>query len=435
MKLFRLKKQISLVILIAVLCAIPVISQVVRQPYLQIPTSSGVFISWITGTGTVGEVYYGTDPDSLETCIQESQFEKIYHEVELTGLLPATRYYYTVDGTRIGLKDQYFITNPLAGQLQPVRIWVISDFGQTNSYQNDERIETVERWREFNDGSYHADFILSLGDQTEDDSRYQLQHNYFNPLESVLKNTPLFTLIGNHDNHDSLNNYLRTFALPIKGEAGGIPSGTEKYYSFNYSNVHIVVLCTEIDEPAEWDTQIKWLGDDLEANSQDWLIACMHRPFHSGGYHRTDIDDEEAQIRRNDWLPILEDHGIDLVLQGHNHVYERSFLLNGLLGKTSTLDEEHIIDKGLGNVDDGTAYRKKKGLPQQGTVFIEIPGGGVASKDFELYPIFPVHYNGYDYEGSVVVDVNGNRMDVRFICNESDNDGSHIWDYFTIIKE
>ncbi len=145
-------------------------------------------------------------------------------------------------------RNQYFVTAPVAGDREPVRIWVISDFGQTNSDQNERRLETVASWKAFNNGIIHADFILSLGDQTEDDSRYQLQHNYFNQLEDVFINTPLFTAIGNHDNHDGMVNYLSTFALPSNAEAGGVASGTEKYYSFDYANIHVVVLCTEIED-------------------------------------------------------------------------------------------------------------------------------------------------------------------------------------------
>ncbi len=409
-------------------------AQIARKPYLQVPTPNSVIISWISGTGVIGQVNYGTSLGSLDRNIMESEYEEIYHEVEIHGLTPGTKYYYTVDGATEGTEEQYFITNPGAGGVVPVRIWVIADFGQTDSDQNDTRLETVARWKSFNNQSYHANFVLSLGDQTEDDSRYQLQHNYFSQLENVLVNTPLFTAAGNHDNHDSMHNYLNTFVLPSGAEAGGVASGTEKYYAFDYANIHIVVLCTEIENESEWKKQVDWLGEDLEHHTRDWLIACMHRPFHSGGYHRTD-DEQDPQDRRNDWLPVLEGHGVDLVLQGHNHVYERSFMLDNLIGKTTSLTEANIIDRGLGREDDGGPYRKKKNTPHQGTIFVEVPGGGVASEDFEPYSIFPVHYNGYDFEGSLVVDVKGNRMDVKFLCNGLNESGSHIWDHFTVIKE
>ena len=408
-------------------------AQVTRQPYLQILTPTSVVICWQSGTGVIGNVYFGTSLSSLTESKIESDYEEIYHEVEISGLTPNTKYYYSVEGASRGSEEQYFITAPGPGGHNPARIWVIADFGQTDSDQNKERLETVAQWKSLNKDNYHADFVLSLGDQTEDDSRYQLQHNYFMQLEKVLINSPLFTAIGNHDNHDGMVNYLSTFALPAKGECGGIPSGTEKYYSFDYSNIHIVVLCTEIDDEEGMKDQVEWLKKDLENNMQDWLIASMHRPFHSGGHHRTDTE-EDPQYRRNAWLSVLEDRGVDLILQGHNHVYERSFMLDNLLGETTTLTELNVINRGLGREEMDGAYRKKN-APHKGTVFVEVPGGGVASLDFEPYSIFPIHYNGYEYEGSLVVDVNGNRMDVKFLCNEVDEKGSHIWDHFTIIKE
>ena len=161
----------------------------------------------------------------------------------------------------------------------------------------------------------------------------------------------------------------------------------------------------------------------------------MHRPFHSGGHHRSDDDEDgDFQKRRSAWLTLLEDHGVDLVLQGHNHVYERSYLLDNLIGTTRTLTPANKVDTSLGREDGTGAYRKKKSAPHQGTIFVTIPGGGVASGDFERYSIFPVFYSGRGREGSVVVDVDGARMDVTFLCDESDSRGSHVWDHFTIVK-
>jgi len=421
------------VLLFLVMCSIQASAQITRQPYLQIITPTSATISWQSETGVIGVVYWGTQISQLDEKTTESEFEEIYHEVKIGGLIPGTKYFYSVEDSVHGAEDQYFITSPEPGSIGPVRIWVISDFGQSTSEQNNRRLETVANWRSFNNNSYHADFILSLGDQSEDDSRYQLQHNYFVQLEPVLKNSPLFTVIGNHDFHDSAINYLKTFALPANAEAGGVPSGNEEYYSFSYANIHVVVLCTEIDNESGIKAQIEWLKKDLDNNKLDWLVACMHRPLHSGGYHRSDLE-EDFQVRRNEWLPILESHGVDLILQGHNHVYERSYLLDNLIGKTTTVTDANIINMGLGREDKEGAYHKLKNTPHKGTIFIEVPGGGVTTESFEHYSIFPVYYSGDDKEGSVVVDVNGNRMDVHFICDEMNEKGSHVWDYFTIIK-
>jgi len=412
-------------------------SQVTRQPYLQIATPNSMIIRWQTGTGVIGEIYYGSSASSLTKSIKESEDERIYHEVKLTGLTPNTKYYYSVESPSKGTEDQYFITPPSKGTETPVRIWVISDFGQTNSRDNERRLETVAQWKSFNNNDYNASFILSLGDQTEDDALYQIQHNYFSQLENVLKNSPLYTTVGNHDDHDSLYNYLRTFTLPTNAEAGGMASHTEEYYSFDYSNIHVVVLSTEIYEGKKYKAQLAWLKKDLAANKQKWLIACMHQPFHSGGYHPTD-DNGSAQKRRKDWLTVLEDNGIDLVLQGHNHVYERSFLVDNLIGRSTTISSANKIDTTLGRPDKEGPYRKPSGKQShKGTIFISCTGGGVANA-IKHYPkpfnIFPIAFPGSDFEGSLVIDVKGNQMDVKFICDEKNKEGSHIWDYFTIIK-
>jgi len=192
------------------LLSIGVSAQVTRQPYLQIPTPNSMVVRWQAGTGVVGKLYYGISKTELKDCINESKEERIYHEVKISGLSPGTKYFYSVDGPSTVNEDQYFITPSKVTSDSPVRIWVISDFGQSTSKDNERRFETVNQWRLFNSNSYHASFVLSLGDQTEDDATYQIQHNYFNQLENVLKNSPLYPTIGNHDNHDSLTNYLKT---------------------------------------------------------------------------------------------------------------------------------------------------------------------------------------------------------------------------------
>jgi acid phosphatase type 7 len=421
--------------LVSLFFAFQAFAQVTRQPYLQVPTPTGVVVRWQSGTGDIGKVHYGSSVSSLMRTMVESDEERIYHQVTVSGLEPNTKYYYSVDGSSKGTEELYFVTAPPVGSGTPVRIWVISDFGQTNSKNNERRLETVARWRTFNNHSYHASFVLSLGDQTEDDALYQLQHNYFDQLENVLRSSPLYTTVGNHDGHDSLFNYKRTFTLPARGEAGGIASGTEKYYSFDYANIHVVSLCTEIHDEAGRKAQREWLKKDLDQNKEEWLIACMHQPFHSGGYHPSD-EVEYAQPQRSDWLPILEDHGVDLVLSGHNHVYERTYLLDNLIGKTTTLTSANRKNAGNGREDGDGPYVKKKGLPHQGTVFVAVAAGGTSNsiKNYRHYSIFPVYFPGSDYEGSVVIDVKGHRMDVRFLCDEKNNKGSHEWDHFTILK-
>ena len=137
MKKHTFRFKIFLFSIITCALALQVSSQVTRQPYLQIPTPNSIVIRWQTGTGEIGNVLYGTTISALTNKVRESDDERIYHEVKMTGLIPSTKYYYSVDGSSAGNEAQYFITPPENGKATPVRIWLISDFGQTNSDQNE----------------------------------------------------------------------------------------------------------------------------------------------------------------------------------------------------------------------------------------------------------------------------------------------------------
>jgi predicted phosphodiesterase len=301
-----------------------------------------------------------------------------------------------------GSDEQYFVTSPVPGSTGKTRIWVISDFGQTDLGDNIEREKAVNYWKTFNNGNLHSDFILSLGDQTENDTQKELQQLFFNLLDEPLLNSPLFTIEGNHDAVDDLVNYRATFSVPENGESGGYPSNTQDYYSFNYANIHIIALSTEIDDIN--GQQLIWLQNDLQnidRDNTDWLIACLHRPFHSGGYHPTDAS-STAQKQRTYWLKELEDCGVDLILQGHNAIYERSFLLDNLIGKTTDIIDKNVIDSGNGREDGDGAYYKGSGIiPHQGTIFIEVAPGGDAVDDNYGYKIFSYTFAADEYEGSV----------------------------------
>jgi hypothetical protein len=416
------------------LVSISLNAQIIRQPYLQVLTPSSIMVRWNTAKSDTGKVYYGINQGSLTNLVMESD-TNLFHKVTISGLGPSTKYYYSID-TLDGSDEQYFVTSPVPGSTGKTRIWVISDFGQTDLGDNIEREKAVNYWKTFNNGNLHSDFILSLGDQTENDTQKELQQLFFNLLDEPLLNSPLFTIEGNHDAVDDLVNYRATFSVPENGESGGYPSNTQDYYSFDYANIHIIALSTEIDDID--GAQLTWLRNDLQhidKDKTDWLIACLHRPFHSGGYHPTDKS-STAQKQRTYWLKELEDCGVDLILQGHNAIYERSFLLDNLIGKTTDIIDKNVIDSGNGREDGDGAYYKGSGIiPHQGTIFIEVAPGGDAVDDNYGYEIFSSTFAADEYEGSVVIDVDSaNRMDVYFLCNKPDAENNHLWDYFTIIK-
>jgi acid phosphatase type 7 len=421
-------------LLICLLISAQAFAQVTRQPYLQVVTSNSIVVRWDTDSARVGSVSYGTSTSSL-TNTKSDTGGTLKHEVTITGLSPRQKYYYSVTGPSGGRSDQYFVTAPAPGTRQNTRLWVISDFGQSFDASSDaRRLVTVGVWKAFNNNSLAADLVLSLGDQTESDWESQLQANYFNQLQDVLRVAPLFTTVGNHDAGDHAVVYKASFTLPANAEAGGVASGTEDYYSFNYANIHVVVLCAD---GFDISPETEWLKNDLAANKSDWLIALMHHPMHSAGDHKSDSDPFSITERAN-WLPLLENAGVDLILAGHNHVYERSYMLDNLTGKSTSLTDANKIDTALGRPDVDHAYQKVLGQPHKGTIFINCESGGVSNNADDLRTPFnftPVVVKGSGNEGSLVIDVNGStQMDVKFLCNAVDSTGSHILDHFSIIK-
>jgi predicted phosphodiesterase len=408
-----------------------------RQPYLQVVTPTSVVVRWDTDSSMTGMVHYGASSDFLPNSASEAT-ARTKHQVTLTGLLPAQKYYYSVSGPSGGDSSQYVITAPPPGSAPVTRIWVISDFGQSNAASdNTRRLQTIDVWKKFNNNDLRADIALSLGDQSEEDTDAQLQANYFDQLQDVLKITPLYTIAGNHEDTDGEVSYKAAFTLPANGEAGGYPSGTDDYYSITWGNIHIVALTVENDVDID-GAQATWLQNDLAQNTSDWLIAIMHRPMHSAGYHPTDAS-STALKQKQTWLPLLEAAGVDLILAGHNHVYERSYLVDNLIGLSTDITDANMLDTTLGRVDMAGAYRKIKGKPHDGTIFLNCAAGGTSNKASYLthpFSFTPVVFPGDTYEGSQVIDVRGrDRLDVYFLCDVVNvTRWSNIWDWFTIEK-
>src|SRR5258706_592214 len=100
-----------------------------------------------------------------------------------------------------------------------------------------------------------------------------------------------------------------------------------------------------------------WLKQDLAMNEKEWLIAFWHHPPYTKGSHDSDFEVELFEMRQNA-VPILESYGVDLVLCGHSHCYERSFLIQGHYGSSWTFDESMKKDGGSGPADASGPYFK-----------------------------------------------------------------------------
>jgi hypothetical protein len=405
-------------------------AELTRRPYLQNGSSTAVSIRWRTEDDSNSRVWYGTEPGELNSVVTQSR-ETTEHEVRLTGLTAGTRYYYAVgssDGQEAGDDaDHFFVTAPPKGTARPTRIWVLGDAGTGDSDQEEVR----DAYYTFT-GSRHTDLWLMLGDNAyEEGEDEEMQENLFDVYPSMLRKSVLFPARGNHETATSggVPWHFRNHTMPTQGEAGGLASGTEAYYAFDHGNIHFVCLDSFESDRSERGAMATWLRNDLEANTATWTIAYWHHPPYSKGAHDSDSEDELIEMREN-INPILEEAGVDLVLSGHSHAYERSFFLDGHYGFSDSFDpDEHVVQSGNGRPGDDGAYRKTTATPtpHAGAVYV-VAGSSGQTEGGSLD--HPAMFLSLEELGSLVLDVDGNRLEARFLREDGDIDDS-----FTIIKE
>src|SRR5262245_1531765 len=399
-----------------------------RGPYLLMGSPTAMTIRWRTNVPTPSLVRYGTSPRDLALQAQDPE-PTTEHEVRLIDLRPQTLYYYTVAPASSTLADasQFrFRSAPPIGAEQPVRVWLIGDSGLPGKAQQ----QVQAAYDTYSEGA-GADVWLLLGDNAYSagtDAQYQA--GFFRPYRERLRSTVLWPCRGNHDviRKGPGNDYYDFFTLPKNGESGGLPSGTEAYYSFDYANVHFVCLDAEKLQGAAGNAMVDWLRADLSATRQDWVVAYWHHPPYSRGSHDSD-QDGVMTLARKQLLPVLEKGGADVVVCGHSHSYERSPLINGHYGSSQSLERSMVLDSGTGDPQRDGPYRKPSfgsPAPHEGTVYVVV---GSSSKLSPGPLDHPAHVKSLPRLGSLAMEVSGNRLDAAFLDHQG-----RTADRFTIVK-
>ena len=404
----------------------------VRGPYLQTPTEASIIVRWRTDLTVDTRLAYGQSFDQLDTVISDVQWVND-HEVLIEGLTAATRYYYSIGtSTEVfagGDPDHWFETAPAGNDRLATQIWVLGDSGTA-----DANSAAVRDGYLISSAGVPSDVWLMLGDNayfSGTDEEYQAA--VFDTYPMVLRHTPLWSTFGNHDalSSDSptqMGPYYEVFSFPGSGQAGGIASGTEAYYSFDHGNIHFICLDSSDTSLALDGSMMLWLVADLQATTRDWIVAFFHHPPYTKGSHDSDTEARLIEVREN-VIPVLENHGVDLVFSGHSHHYERSFLLDGHYGFSDSFDPgSMLLDGGDGRIDGDGPYVKEPGL-HRGTVYVvNGTGGNVGGADAGLD--HPAMFTSHAVLGSVILEVEGDTLDARFI----DTTGAPL-DWFTLIKE
>lgn len=425
------------------------IPKLVRGPYLQVATDTSMIVRWRTDASVRSRVRYGTSKDNLENVADDLSLNN-EHEIKLVGLKPKTKYYYSIgtlaDTLQIG-SENYFTTLPSQGEEGLYRIGVFGDCGALTVNQAKVRDQFMNYL-----GKNDLQAWILLGDNAYNDGNdMEYQAKFFNPYkEQLLKKYPVFPSPGNHDYHDAdfsadyaQNNhttpYYQNFSMPINGESGGVPSGNPAFYSFNIGNIHFISLDSYGKEESKYflyDTlgpQVEWLKKDLEANkNKGWVITYWHHPPYSKGTHDSDTDDIMSGVREN-LLRILDRYEVDLVLTGHSHVYERSYLMKGHYGKSTTFDKNKYNLSNSSGIYNETSVDKpyiKNSGNGNGAVYVVSGSSSYVGKAYEDFPHPAMYYSNDSEAGAAILEIEENRLDFKWICSDG-----IIRDQFTMMKD
>ncbi|NGZ44559.1 metallophosphoesterase family protein [Cytophagaceae bacterium 50C-KIRBA] len=422
-------KHLIILLMLGVIPAWAQNAKIVRGPYLQNFTSTSGVIRWRTDVPTDSRVYYGKALPKNTQSVYDAHLTT-EHEIKITRLIPNQTYFYSIASPQV-LAHQFVKTLPKLGSNQAIRIWALGDFGTGSKNQllvrdavkNFVKQKPIDAWIWLGDNAYGS------GKDVE------YQKNVFEVYQDdFFSNTKLWPNPGNHDYKDNPDSkklaYYQNFTMPMNGEAGGLKSGTEAYYSFNLGNVHFVSVNSE--ETSEDGTSIidstgqqaQWLKRDLAANKLPWTIVYFHEPPYSKGSHDTDTDEEMTKVRQQ-IVPIFDRYRVDLVLAGHSHSYERTKPIRGHLGQNDSFEaHKHVLAKEIKPnhyvVDKSSA---------QGTIYIVAGSGGQLGKSQASFPLKSSAFSTVALGGSLILDVEGKRLVGQWLGSDG-----KVHDEFSIHK-
>ena len=204
-----------------------------------------------------------------------------------------------------------------------------------------------------------VDFIVSAGDQinnTGDDNGQEREYAGFLSAD-VLSNVPVAPTIGNHDS--KFANYQIHFNVPNAHteEQNATPAGNDYYYT--YGDVLFIVLNTNNYNCADHEALIK--KAQQAAPNAKWKIVTFHHDIYGSGYDHSDSD---GIVLRTQLTTLLDKYDIDVVLQGHDHTYSRSYMLTSDGNTHTAYTKDNVKDEYLnvkdGKTDDSAALSSKQ---------------------------------------------------------------------------
>ncbi len=272
------------------------------------------------------------------------------HIVKLTDLQPGTKYCYRVGDAERGWWSDVGVLET-ADNSRAVTFLHVTD----TQAQNEEQFNVWADMLKVANKTVNYDFLLSTGDQVDSGSNVKLWKYFANTASHTLLNKPFMPTAGNHEKMNGGNNALgENFVLPNVPEQD-LTEGT--YYSFDYNNIHIAILNTNnLSENEDLsEDQLAWLIEDMNSSDAEWKFVALHKAIYSNGSH---FDDDDVVALRKQLSKLMPELDIDVVFQGHDHVYLR----------TDSMVNNKVVPAEIQEIEfDGKTYNAK--LNPEGSIY------------------------------------------------------------------
>lgn len=246
------------------------------------------------------------------------EFNVNRHFVTIEGLQPDTTYYYHIGDAEMNFWSEVAAITT-ADNSDSFTFFHVSD-SQGGSEKH------YDKWANLVDTAFtmypNAAFLMHTGDHVDHGDNFKQWKWLFNSASANLMSSVLMPTAGNHENHGeySLDDNFILSNVPEQDTMTGV------YYSFDYNNAHFIVLNSNEDEDNGFSAkQIEWLKADAAASDAEWKFVMIHKAPYSNGSHYDDGDVIEIRKQLSTLMPELD---IDMVLQGHDHVYLRTDAMN-----------------------------------------------------------------------------------------------------------
>ena len=317
------------------------------------------------------------------------------HEATLTGLTPNTKYEYRV-GYGTDRRSDWYRLETAGASVYDVLIYPDSQSGDYSQWEEIVKSSALRNPR--------TALYISMGDLVDNGGHAYQWRTWLNSIKPLSANVPLATTLGNHEMYTldwkmrEPYAYLNYFAVPPNGNE----TFNRRYYSYDFGDVHYVVLDTMLYEsnhednhdthhPDLYDVQVQWLRQDLMANTKKWTVVLMHRDpfqyaFDRSGVNRAVCFDDEGVL----FMPIFDEFNVDLVLSAHLHSYRNRghvrnfdrdasgplYILTGIAGDARRPKwKEHPLDVYVAPDRDKNNYMTMTVTPNKLIVKAFLPDG------------------------------------------------------------